>query len=378
VAARTLEVVPLEGRRGVRDWLQVPHGVFADDPAWVPPLHFFERRRISAKHSPFFRFGEAQLFLAYRDGEPIGRISAHVDRRLERHADGAGCFGFFECANDPEAAAALIEAAADWLRGRSLKRMVGPLNFSTNEECGCLIAGFETPPAVLMPHARRWTGGLLESAGLAKEIDLFAYRATPAALAPALDRIAALADPASLVRVRLLDESRFWDEIDLLLDIYNDAWSGNWGFVPLSRPEIEALVSLTRWLVRDNFVRFAEVDGKAVGVAVIIPNFNEVVAPFQGRLLPFNWARLISKFMRADVHSCRWSLVGLRRSYQSTAIAGAFLVQAIRSYFAQSQRYRADWFEFSWVLESNKRMVALANRMAGTPAKTYRIYAKAL
>jgi len=376
-AAPALRIVPLEGSRGTRDWLRVPHLVYAGDPAWVAPLDLLERYRISRAHAPIFALGDAQFFLAYRADQPVGRISAHFDRRyLDLHADGTGCFGFFECLNDPEAASALVTAAAHWLKSRGLSRMVGPLNYTTNEECGCLISGFDTPPAVLMPHGRPWTGSLLEGAGLSKEVDLFAYRSSPAELAARVAPIAAHVDPGSMMSVRFLDTRRFAEDIDLLVDIFNDAWSANWGFVPLSRKEIEELVSRTRWLVRDDTVRFGMVDGKAMAVAVSLPNFNEVIAPFRGRLLPFNWAKLIWKFWTGDIHSGRVSLLGLRRSYQSTPLAGAFLALVVRDMFAQSQRYPVDWLEFSWVLETNKRMVALARRLAGAPSKTYRIFSK--
>ena len=374
-----LEVRPLAGSRGMRDWLRVPHLVYADDPVWVAPLDLLERYRVSRAHAPIFSSGDAQFFLAYRGDRPVGRISAHFDRRyLELHADGTGNFGFFECLEDPEAASTLVAAAADWLKNRGLSRMVGPLNFTTNEECGCLISGFDTPPAVLMPHGRPWTGSLLEGAGLSKEVDLFAYRSAPAELAARIARIAAYADPGSLMSVRFLDPRRFAQDIDLLVDIFNDAWSANWGFVPLSRNEIEQLVSRTRWLVRDNLVRFGMVEGKAVAVAVTLPNLNEVIAPFHGRLLPFNWAKLIWKFWVGDIHSGRVSLLGVRRAYQSTPLGGAFLALVVRDMFTHSQRYTPDWLEFSWVLETNKRMVALAKRFAGPPSKVYRIFSRAI
>jgi hypothetical protein len=256
--------------------------------------------------------------------------------------------------------------------------MVGPLNFTTNEECGCLISGFDTPPAVLMPHGRPWAGSLLEGAGLSKEVDLFAYRSAPAELAARIAPLAAYADPQSTLSIRFLDWRRFGEDIDLLVDIFNDAWSANWGFVPLSRKEIEELVSRIRWLVRDDLVRFGVVDGQAIAVAVTLPNFNEVIAPFRGRLLPFNWAKLIRKFWSGDIHSGRVSLLGLRRAYQSTPLGGAFLALVVRDMFAHSQRYAPDWLEFSWVLETNRRMVALAKRFAGPPSKVYRIYSRAI
>jgi hypothetical protein len=376
--APALEVRPLAGSRGMRDWLRVPHLVYAGDPAWVAPLDVLERFRISRKHAAIFGFGDAQFFLAYRGDQPAGRISAHFDRRyLQLHGDGTGSFGFFECLHDPEAAAALVAAAADWLSRRGMSRMVGPLNFTTNEECGCLISGFDTPPAVLMPHGRPWIGPLLEGAGLSKEIDLFAYRVSPGELAKRVGAVAAHIDPETMISLRFLDSRRFAEDIDLLVEIFNDAWSANWGFVPLSRKEIEELVSRTRWLVREDLVRFGVVGGKTIAVAVSLPNFNEVIAPFRGRLLPFNWIKLIRKFWSGDIRSGRVSLLGLRSAYQSTPLAGAFLALVARDMLVQSSRYTPRWLEFSWVVETNKRMVRMAERFAGQPSKVYRIYSRA-
>src|SRR5215470_8191011 len=170
-STRAVNILPVHDARTVKDWLAVPFAVFSSDPAWVPPLNFIERRRISRSHAPFFTFGEAELFVTYRANRSIGRISAQINRRhLEFHGDRCGHFGFFDCIDDPEAAQALVDAAATWLCTRGSSSMVGPMNFSLNEECGCLVAGFDTPPAMLMTHTRPWTGPLLERAGLSKHI----------------------------------------------------------------------------------------------------------------------------------------------------------------------------------------------------------------
>jgi GNAT superfamily N-acetyltransferase len=375
--AQELTVVQVSGRRALRDWIRLPHRVYAGDPCWVPPLDVLERFRFSHRHAAVYALGDAQLFLAYRDGRPVGRVSAHYDRRYrEVHGEDLGAFGFFECLDDPEAAQALLSTAASWLRERGKTRMRGPLNFSTNEECGCLISGFDTPPAVLMPHGRPWTAALLEGAGFTKEMDLYAYRVRFDALNSAVAEVAGLVDPTGVVTIRPYDPGRHAQEIDVLVEIFNDAWSANWGFLPIRRNEIDELISRVRWLVRENCVWFGAIGGKTAAVAVALPNFNEVIAPFGGRLLPFNWAKLVWKFWSGDVHSGRISLLGVRREYQSTPLAGAFLAQVVGALSRQAQRYRVDWMEFSWVLETNRRMMALAQRFAGPPVKTYRIFSK--
>jgi len=363
----------------VADWLALPFAIFADDAAWVAPLTFHERRRISPRYSPFFKFADVALFLAYRGSAPVGRISAQVNRRhLERHHDSTGHFGFFDCLDDPEAARALVAAAESFLRARNVRRMVGPMNFSLNEECGCLISGFDISPAILMPHARSWTGPLLEGAGLGKEIDLFAYRMDTAKFAGPIGDIAAQADRTGGVSVRPFDMANYDAEVRTLVEIFNDAWDLNWGFVPFSSDEIDALLAELKPLIRGNYGRFVLFDRKPVAMMVGLPNINEIIAPFHGRLLPFNWAKLLWTLKREDTRSARVPLLGLRRAYQSSPIGGALLALLVRELITLARTYRMDWVEFSWVLETNRRLIKLAEMAAGPPVKIYRLYSKSI
>jgi hypothetical protein len=374
-----LTIVTVGDQESVKDWLALPHVVFAGDPAWVPPLEFQERRRISPAHAPFFTFGEVKLFLAYRGIEPVGRISAQINRRhLEHHPDHCGHFGFFDCMNDPEAAHALVDTAADWLRAHGMLRMVGPMNFSLNEECGCLVSGFHTSPAILMTHAQPWTGRLLESAGLAKEIDLYAYRAAPETLPKRIYEIAELARRSREISIRPFDMKRYEDEVRALIDIFNDAWSENWGFVPFSAAEIDALLAEMRPLFRGEYGRFVLFNGQPVGVMLGLPNINEAIASFRGRLLPLNWLKLLWALRRERIRTVRVPLLGIRKAYQSTPTGGLLLALIIAEFIAQVQCYNLDWVEFSWVLETNRPMVTLVELAAGPPVKTYRIYGKNL
>jgi hypothetical protein len=378
-SAPAVAIVAVEDRKTVGDWLAVPYAVFADDPAWVAPLNFLERRRISRKHAPFFTFGEARFFLAYRGGRPVGRISAQINRRhLERYRDDCGHFGFFDCQNDPDAAQALVGAAADWLRGRGMSRMVGPMNLSVNEECGCLVSGFDTAPAVLMTHARKWTGSLLEAAGLTKKIDLYAYRLTPGTLPRRVLEIAETARRTAGVSIRHFNVDRYADEVRTLIDIFNDAWSENWGFVPFSAAEIDALLAELRPLFRDHYGRFVLFNDVPVGFMLGMPNVNQAIAPFAGRLLPFNWLKLWWTLKREGIPTARVPLLGIAKAYQSTPMGGMLLALIISEFIAQMRSHNLEWVEFSWILETNKRMNNLARFAAGPPVKTYRIYGKSL
>jgi hypothetical protein len=379
-STQVLRITQLEIPKQADDWLAVPYSVYAGDPNWIPQLKLLEKQRISPKHAPFFTFAEAAFFVATRGDKPIGRITAQVNRRhLESHHDNTGHFGFFDCANDPEAAHALVEAAANWLKQRRLTRMLGPLSFSINEECGCLIDGFDSPPAMLMPHGKPWMGPLLEQTGLVKEIDLFAYRTQPKELPP---RIAQLADRAARfgnVTLRHFDMKRYRAEIDLLIDIYNDAWADAWGFVPFSAAEIDALAKELKPFFRNEYGRFLMIDGQEVGIGVGMPDINGIIAPFRGRLLPFNWARLIWSLKRETWRTARIPFLGIRRQWRTTARGSALVVLLVKDLVLQaSARYPLDWAEYSWVRETDPRMVSLGEAIAGPPAKTYRIYAKAI
>jgi hypothetical protein len=359
-------------------WLEVPYKVFEGDPAWVAPLRLVEAKRFTPKH-PFFAFGEAQLFIAYRGEEPVGRISAHVNKRhLEWHKDDTGHFGFFECMDDPEAAQALVDAAADWLRAKGLKRMVGPLNFSTNEESGLLVEGFDTQPAIMMTHARPWFGPLLEGAGLSKEMDLYAYRLDLRAVPEQVGRLAAKAYESGRIRVRNVDTKRLQQEMELLTDIFNDAWSQNWGFVPFHRIEVDAMVSELKPFFRANYGRFAEIDGRPAAVMIGLPDINGLIQPFRGKLLPLNWLKLVMGLQREEFRGARIPLLGIRREYQHTPLASSVLAALVKEFVGEAQTKSLEWVEFSWVLETNKAMNALGRLASGAPVKTFRIYSKAL
>ncbi len=357
-------------------WLEVPYRVFKGDPAWVAPLRFIEAKRFTPKH-PFFAFGEACLFVAFQGAEPVGRISAQINRRrLEVHKDATGHFGFFDCIDDPVVAQALVDAAAAWLAQRGMKTMIGPLNFSTNEESGLLVDGFDTPPAIMMTHARPWFGPLLEQAGLAKAMDLYAYRMDPKAAPNHIMRLGAKASESGRVSVRTINTRRLQAEIELVVDIFNDAWSQNWGFVPFHRTEIDAMVAEIKPFFRSNYGRFINIDGRPAAVMLALPDINSIIKSFNGRLLPFNWVKFVSCLLTEDVQGARIPLMGIRREFQQSPLATGVLALLVREFVAEARTKKLDWVEFSWVLESNRAMNALGRLAAGPPVKTFRVYSK--
>lgn len=375
-----LRICRLAIPRQAKQWLAVPRAVYIGDPNFIPQLNLLEKQRINPLKAPFFTFGEAAFFVAYRGTAPVGRITAQVNRRhIELRRDGTGHFGFFDCENDPETARALVDAAAQWLKEQGLSRMMGPFSFSINEECGCLVSGFDSPPAMLMPHGAPWMGKFLEENRFAKVIDLYAYRTKPERLPP---RIAQLADRAARfgnVALRHFDMRRYRAEIDLLIDIYNDAWSESWGFVPFSTAEIDSLAHELKPFFRNEYGRFLMIDEKEVGFAVGLPDLNGIIARFGGRLFPLNWLRLIWSMKRETWRTGRIPFLGVRREWRTTPRGSALVVLLVKDLVEQaSTRYRLDWAEYSWVRETDSRMVSLGEAIAGPPAKTYRIYAKAI
>jgi len=377
-ASDELRIRRLAIPREAREWLAVPKVVYAGDPNFIPQLDLLEKQRIDPRKAPFFTFGQAVFLVAHRGATPVGRLTAQINRRhLEFHRDNTGHFGFFDCANDPEAAHALLAEAQKWLKEQGLSRIMGPFSFSINEECGCLVEGFDSPPAMLMPPGKPYIGHFLEENGLSKVIDLFAYRTKPERVPV---RIAQLADRAArfgTVEIRHFDMRRYRAEIDLLIDIYNDAWSDSWGFVPFSTAEIDSLAHELKPFFRDEYGRFLMIEGKEVGFAVGLPDLNGIIASFGGRLLPFNWLKLIWTMKRETWRTGRIPFLGVRRAWRTTPRGSALVVLLVKDLVEQaSSRYDMDWAEYSWVRETDSRMVSLGEAIAGPPAKTYRIFAK--
>jgi hypothetical protein len=377
--AGRLSIAAVDDGAPRRDWLRVPYEVYAGDPAWVPQLLFMEKQRISPRHNPFFTFGDASLFVAYRDGRPVGRISAQINRRYQEHCKSrTGHFGFFDCTDDADAAGALVEASASWLRARGADRIEGPFSFSANQECGLLVEGFDTPAAMLMNHSRPHMGALLERAGLTKVIDTFAFRMAPDYEWTGLDELADYARDSQGIAIRKLDTSRFEEEVRLVMDIFNDAWSDNWGFVPFSEVEINALIKELKPFFRAAYGRIVSIKDEPIALIMAMPDINGMIKEFGGHLLPFNWLKLIHGLWRETFRSVRIPLMGVRKKHRNPMMAGGIMALLASDILNERKNYDLDWIELSWVLETNRPVLSIASKGAGPPAKRYRIYGKAL
>ena len=375
-AGGALRVVPAERGRARADFLRLPWRLYAGDRAWVPPL-LLERRRQLSRRRPFFAHARAAFWVAYRDGRPVGRISAQVDRlHLEHHHDGAGFFGLLEAEDDGEVFAALAATAEGWLRAAGLCCARGPFDLSINEECGLLVDGFATPPKVMMRHGRPYYAARLEECRYHSAKDLLAYRLDVDITLPPLMQaaVARLQD----VRVRPLRRARLREELGILREIFEDAWSDNWGFVPFTAAEFEELGWVLRFVVEDDFVQIAEVGGTPAAMLVLLPNVNELIRDLDGRLLPFGWVRLLARLRRPRVEAGRVALMGVRKLYQRTALGlglACLVIDAVRR-AAQAQGLRE--VELSWILEDNLPVRRIIEGLGGALYKRYRIYEKAL
>lgn len=373
-----LSITPLEGRADLRAWLDLPEMIQGGDPNWVAPLRIEQRRLLDHRANPFFRRGEAGFFLARRGKRAVGRISAQTALPMAglEHT-GIGTFGFFECENDPAAALGLVEMAGAWLAAQGAERVLGPINFSLNHECGLLIEGFESPPFLMMPHNPPWYASLLESCGLCKLKDLYAWRYDIGPFPRRLDRQAERVLRSAPIRVRALDRSRFDEDTRTVLRVFNEAWSENWGFTPMHPGEFDAAIRDLRRIVDPELVLLAEKNGRTVAIAVCLPNLNEALAGLHGRLFPFGFLRLLYRLKIRRPRTVRCLMLGIEESERGFSSLGlsSLLYRAMNE---AGMRRGIQWGELSWTLEDNHAINRGIEAMGARRYKTYRIYEKVL
>ena len=361
----------------MRQFLALPQRIYASDPVWIAPLGFMKREQMSAKNH-FFDHARWRAWLALRDGKPVGRITAQIDAmHLQQHGDDAGYFGMLEADDDPAVFAALFRAAEDWLRSEGMKQVLGPFNLHVNEEVGLLVEGFATPPYVLMGHARPWYGPAVEAQGYHGVKDLLAYQVRPDFDAPrVMERLAQRV--SDRVVVRPVRRKQLLEDAAIMLEIFNDAWQNNWGFVPLVEAEWAETVSTLTKLMPDDYIQIAEYDGEPVAFIVALPNLNEAARDLNGRLLPFGWAKLLWRLKVRHPKSARVPLMGVKQSFQHSRLGPtlAFMViDAVRK--ALHARGVRD-VEMGWILEDNDGMRNIIETIGGVAYKRYRVYQKEL
>jgi hypothetical protein len=370
-------VRPVTSYREMGIFIDIPWCIYADDPMWVPPLRL-ERRLHFSRFNPFLKHGEWQAWIAYRNNQPVGRISAQIDQlHRQRYGENTGHFGSLEGIDDTEVFAALLRTAEEWLTARHTRHVSGPFNLSINQECGILVEGFDTPPMVMMPHSRVWYGRLLEEQGYQPLRDLLAYWAeVDHKLPPLMNTV--IKRFSRQIRLRTLRRDKFGEEMEILRDIFNDAWSENWGFVPFTKAEFAELGSSLRLLVPDEFIQIAEVDGHPAAFMVGLPNLNEIFAELKGSLFPFGWIRMIKYLKSREVRTGRIPLMGVRKQFQSSPIGMALAIMVIDAPRQAGLSRGIQAVELSWILEDNKAMRAILDYLGCRQYKRYRIFGKTL
>ena len=376
-----LTITPVTTKAQRKTFVDLPFRLYRDDPNWVPPLKGESLGLITPEKNGWYSHAEAQLFLAYRDGAVVGRISAHIDT-LAATMDPAqgfgpdvGQWGLME-AEDETVFTALMAAAADWLRAKGKVRALGPISQSIWEEPGLLIEGYDHPPTVMMGHARPEYRSWIERAGHrpVKQLKTYELDITQE-FPPIVKRIIRSGENNPKIVVRQVDKRRFEEEAAIILDILNDAWSDNWGFIPLTPPEIKDVGVKLKPIVFNDLIRIAEIEGKPVAFMITLPDLNEAIAPLNGNLLPFGWAKLLLWLRKPRVRTMRVPLMGVRKELQSSRLASqlAFMmIEYIRR--AATSKFGAKRGEIGWVLEDNQGMNSIATAIESHVNKVYQIY----
>ncbi len=379
-----ISVIPVTDRDERKQFLDFPYDLYRGEAHWRAPLRFERATQINPQKNPALEGLETQLFLAIRKGprgkDVVGRIAAIVNpRHLAIYNDATGHFGFLDSQKDSKIVKALIDAAQSWLKERGMTRIVGPLSFSINEEAGLLVNGFDTPPVLMMPYGRPDYQTSIEALGFAKAVDMHAYWTDMRAGYPRPKIVTTMTnylenDPD--ITVRSMDKSRFLQEMQMAMGIFNDAWSDNWGFVPFSDIQVKHMAGELKPLLVADFFWVCEYKGEPAAFILMIPNINEAIAGLDGRLLPFGWAKLLYRLKIKGLKTARIPLMGVRREFQRTRTGLAMAAYLSEKVFEMARNRGFTHVEMGWILENNKSMIRIIEQAKGVPYKTYRMYEK--
>ncbi|MGF1548934.1 MAG: N-acetyltransferase [Sphingomonadaceae bacterium] len=383
--SEAIAVRPVASRADRAAFIALPYRLYADDPHWVPPLKSEVRSLLDEAENPWFGHAEAALFLARRGERVVGRVSAQIDRLVLAQPEsqgggpGTGQFGLFE-AEDEETAAALLAAAEDWLRARGMSRVLGPFSLSIWDEPGLLVKGHDHSPTIMMGHHKAEYEGWIEAAGYVGVKDLLTYELDIGQpMPPLIGRIVASGERNPRIRVRRVEKSRFAAETAVILSILNDAWSSNWGFVPLTEAEKAYGAKKLKPVIYEDLVRIAELDGEPVAFMITLPDVNEVLEELGGSLFPFGWLKLLRFLRKPRTRTMRVPLMGVVRRLQASRLASQLAFMMIEHIRRDAiSRYGATRGEIGWILDDNKGMRAIAEMIESRVNRVYRVYAKAL
>ena len=365
---------PVSGRADLKRFIEFPYRLRRDDPQWVPPLRFERRAFLDRSKNPWFEHAEAELFLCEREGEVIGRITAHIDHRWDEFQGGAdGMFGFFDSVEDPFVVAALLDAAKGWLAERGRQRMLGPMDFTMNDECGILIEGYDEPSMILEPWHPPYYSRLLSEQGLTKRIDLlmwelwFGKLKEGTELHPLIHAAAAKSREEGVV-LRGMRKRDMTAEVARFMDVYNEAWGDNWGFVPITQAEVAFQAKNLKPVLDEDWAMIAEKDGEVVGAALTLPDVEQALAKMNGRLLPVGWWHFVRR--KRYIDRLRVFALGVKHDYQHLGVAAALYERHVQTAATVGPRGG----HMGWILETNDPMNRAMEGMGGRVVQRYRIY----
>lgn len=373
-----ISIEQVSDKAGLKAFISLPSHLYADDPHWVQPLHVERIEHLSAKN-PASDHIHWQAWIARRGNEVVGRITAQVDSlHRDLHGMDTGHFGMLDAIDDEAVFSLLIQTAETWLRKQGAHRITGPFGLNINQESGLLVDGFDTPPSALMEHGKPYYAARLEQQGYAKGMDLLAYwmRRTDLSFTPALTSL--MGSMRNRIKIRQLDRKRFAQEMQVLRAVFNDAWQKNWGFVPFTEREFDEMGAQLKFLVPEDMIYIAEVDGEPCAFIVALPNINEAIADLDGRLLPLGWAKLLWRLKVSGVRTARVPLMGVRQQYRFSRMGPIIALLLIEALKAPFEKRDIEALEMSWILETNTGMRTILDRIGAAPYKRYRLYEKAI
>jgi hypothetical protein len=375
---KNIEIREVTGKKALQVFIRVPWSIYKDDPNWIPPLLMERKAAFSSKH-PFFKHAKWMAWIAYRDGEPVGRISAQIDElHQQRYNNKTGYFGLIEAPDDDAVFSALFATAENWLRQNGMRQVIGPFNLGINQEIGILTDGFDTPPCVMTSHSPRYYGASIENRGyqpvqelLAYELDIHSYT-TPAFKQELIKRT------SNRIKVVQLNRKTMESDFEVMRDIFNDAWQDNWNFVPFTREEFYAIGKELLTIVPHDFLQIASIDDEPAAFIAMLPDINSAIADLDGRLLPFGWAKLLWRLKVRFPKRCRIALMGVRKKYQNTIFGPAMAFMVVDSVLIPGLSRGGQRVELSWILKQNKPTRNMIEKFGGKITKRYHMYSKTL
>jgi hypothetical protein len=373
----SVDVQPVASRRDLKEFVELPYRLHSTSGVWVPPLRLERRIFLSRRFNAFFTHGDVQLFLARRDGRVVGRISAQYDDNFNaHHGNRWGMFGFLELEDDAEILPPLLDAAEQWLLSRGRDHMIGPMDFTMNDESGVMVEGFDRVPLVKQPWHPPYYQQRAEGAGLMKAMDLLMWELVindRERMLPVIFKLADEVEPRHGIRLRKMSRRSLRKDMDRFADVYNSAWSENWGFSPYSKKDLDAYTQELHLVFDHHWFMVAETaERETVAVAITVPDVNQVLAKMKGRLLPLGWWHFLRKGKTID--RVRVGFLGVKPQFQHTGVAAKMYVE----HFDMASVTPQKWGEMGWILETNTNMNRAMEAMGGRVVRRYRVYEREL